>query len=95
MLIADASVGAVEARSNTTVCSGALLDAYLARTQVSFAAAQQAADAGRAIADAATSDDYRFRWQTSEAAERFAGISLADLDGSRVHGVTAGWIASS
>ena len=60
-----------------------------------FAAAQQAADAGRAIADAATSDDYRFRWQTSEAAERFAGISLADLDGSRVHGVTAGWIASS
>ena len=60
-----------------------------------FAAAQQAADAGRAIADAATSDDYRFRWQTSESAERFAGISLADLDGSRVHGVTAGWIASS
>jgi NAD(P)-dependent dehydrogenase (short-subunit alcohol dehydrogenase family) len=50
-------------------------------------------NAGRAIADAATSDTYRFRWQTSEAAERFAGISLADLDGSRVRGVTAGWIA--
>lgn len=73
----------------------ALLDAYLARTKVSFAAAQQAADAGRAIADAATSDTYRFRWQTSEAAERFASISLADLDGSRVQGVTAGWIAPS
>jgi NAD(P)-dependent dehydrogenase (short-subunit alcohol dehydrogenase family) len=72
---------------------GAQLDAYLARTAGAFAGAQTAAEAGAAIADAVTSADYRFRWQTSEAAVRFVGASLADLDGERVLGVTRAWIA--
>lgn len=71
----------------------ALLDAYLARTGGAFAGAQQPADAGEAIAAAATAPDYRFRWHTSEAARAFAGISLADLDGSRVLSTTSSWIA--
>jgi NAD(P)-dependent dehydrogenase (short-subunit alcohol dehydrogenase family) len=72
---------------------GAQLEAYLARTSGAFAGAQTAADAGAAIADAATSTAYRFRWQTSEAAVRFVSASLADLDGERVLGVTRSWVA--
>jgi NAD(P)-dependent dehydrogenase (short-subunit alcohol dehydrogenase family) len=72
---------------------GAQLDAYLARASGAFAGAQAAAEAGAVIADAATSADYRFRWQTSEAAVRFVGASLADLDGERVLGVTRAWVA--
>ncbi len=70
-----------------------LLQAYLDRTAGAFANAQSAADAGTAIADATTSDDYRFRWQTSDAARAFASLSVADLDGARVAGVTGQWIA--
>ena len=70
----------------------ALLDAYLARTAGAFANAQTPQDAGAAIADAATSDESRFRWQTSESASRFVGVSLADLDGTRVSGFTRPWI---
>ncbi|WP_369045808.1 SDR family NAD(P)-dependent oxidoreductase [Sinomonas sp. P10A9] len=71
---------------------GAPLEAYLSRSSGAFAGAQSAQEAGAAIADAATSDAYRFRWQTSEAAVRFVGASLADLDGERVLGVTRTWI---
>ena len=70
----------------------AQLDAYLARAEVSFAAAQPASEAAAAIADAATSEDYRFRWHTSDAAAAFAGLSLGDIDGSRVLGTTRTWI---
>ena len=70
----------------------AQLDAYLARAGQSFAAAQSAEDAGRAIADAATAEDYRFRWQTSEGATAFVGLSLADVDGERVLSATRTWI---
>ncbi|GAA3692866.1 SDR family oxidoreductase [Terrabacter ginsenosidimutans] len=70
----------------------AQLDAYLARSAGAFANAQTSRDAAVAIADAATSTDYRFRWQTSEGATAFVGMSLADTDGSRVLGVTRGWI---
>ena len=52
-------------------------------------------DAAAAIADAATSTDYRFRWQTSEGATAFVGMSLADTDGSRVLGATRGWIETA
>ena len=48
-----------------------------------------------AIADAATATDYRFRWQTSEGATAFVGMSLADTDGSRVLGATRGWIETA
>ncbi|GAA2498670.1 SDR family oxidoreductase [Terrabacter carboxydivorans] len=70
----------------------AQLDAYRARSAGAFANAQSSRDAAAAIADAATSTDYRFRWQTSEGATAFVGMSLADTDGSRVLGVTRSWI---
>ena len=70
-----------------------LLAAYLERTTAAFAGAQSAPSAGAAIADAATSPDYRFRWQTSGQAAAFVGSSLADLDGERVLGITRSWIA--
>ncbi|MEH3075576.1 MAG: SDR family NAD(P)-dependent oxidoreductase [Quadrisphaera sp.] len=68
------------------------LQAYLARTQAAFAAAQAPEDAARTVVEAATTDSPRFRWQTSETAVRFAGLSLADLDGSRVLGATSAWV---
>jgi len=71
-----------------------LLDAYVARTSGAFANAQSPESAGAAIADAATADEYRFRWQSSEGATTFVGASLADLDGSRVLGFTRPWIAA-
>ncbi|WP_115790466.1 SDR family NAD(P)-dependent oxidoreductase [Arthrobacter silvisoli] len=70
-----------------------LLDAYVARTTGAFANAQTPESAGKAIADIATTHDFTFRSQTSEAATAFAGVSLADLDGSRVRNFTAPWIA--
>ncbi|MBT9607133.1 SDR family NAD(P)-dependent oxidoreductase [Microbacterium sp.] len=70
----------------------AQLDAYLERTTASFAQAQSAEDAAKTVIEAAITDTPKFRWQTSEAAVRFAGLSLGDLDGSRVIGVTSGWI---
>lgn len=73
---------------------GPLFDAYLSRTAGAFANAQSAADAGAAIAAAALAEEFRFRWQSSDAATAFAGVSLADTDGSRVRSFTAGWIAT-
>ena len=67
------------------------LDAYLARTAGACATAQSAESAGEAIAGAALADEYRFRWQTRDAAATFAGVSLGDLDGSRVFGMTTPW----
>ncbi|MEO5609397.1 MAG: SDR family NAD(P)-dependent oxidoreductase [Ornithinibacter sp.] len=70
----------------------ALFDAYLRRTAGAFAAAQSSAGAGAAIAACATSTERRFRWQTSEGATAFVGMSLADLDGSRVLAATSTWL---
>ena len=72
---------------------GELLGAYLRRTGAAFAAAQSAVDAGAAIASAATSPEYRFRWQTSAGATAFVGLSLADLSGETVLGATRTWLA--
>ncbi|PTT15693.1 short-chain dehydrogenase [Microbacterium sp. HMWF026] len=66
--------------------------AYLDRAATSFASAQSAQDAAKTVVEAATTANPRFRWQTSEAAVRFAGLSLGDLDGSRVLGVTSEWV---
>lgn len=74
---------------------GGLLDAYIARTSGAFANAQTPESAGAAIADAATADEYKFRWQTSDGATAFVGASLADVDGSRVLGFTRPWIESN
>ncbi|GAB3879193.1 SDR family NAD(P)-dependent oxidoreductase [Terrabacter terrigena] len=73
----------------------AQLAAYLSRTAGAFANAQSSRDAAAAIADAALSTDYRFRWQTSAGATAFVGMSLADTDGSRVLGATRGWIETA
>jgi NAD(P)-dependent dehydrogenase (short-subunit alcohol dehydrogenase family) len=73
----------------------AQLAAYLSRSAGAFADAQSPRDAAVAIVDAALSSEYRFRWQTSEGATAFVGLSLADTDGSRVLGVTRGWIETA
>jgi len=72
----------------------ALLDAYVSRTAGAFANAQTPESAGAAIVDAVLSDGYRFRWQSSEGATAFVGVSLGDLDGSRVLELTRPWIAA-
>ncbi|MGZ6751946.1 MAG: SDR family oxidoreductase [Nocardioides sp.] len=72
---------------------GPLLAAYLERTAGAFAAAQSPADAAAVVVEAATTDTPRFRWQTSEGAAAFVGLSLADLDGSRVLDQTSTWLA--
>ncbi|WZH36547.1 MAG: SDR family NAD(P)-dependent oxidoreductase [Microbacterium enclense] len=69
-----------------------LQQAYLDRAATSFANAQAADEAAETVVEAATTDTPRFRWQTSEAALRFAGLSLADLSGSRVLDVTSAWV---
>ncbi len=71
------------------------LAAYLARSAGAFANAQSAVSAATAIADAVTAESYRFRWQTSDGASAFVGMSLEDLDGERVLGVTRTWLAPS
>lgn len=71
------------------------LAAYLTRSAGAFDNAQSAVSAAAAIADAVTAESYRFRWQTSAGASAFVGMSLGDLDGERVLGVTRTWIAAS
>ncbi|GAA4722481.1 SDR family oxidoreductase [Pedococcus ginsenosidimutans] len=71
----------------------ALLDAYLARTATAFDNAQTSEQAAEVIVEAATTDQPRFRWQSSEQAAAFVGLSLGDLDGSAVLGATSAWIA--
>ncbi|OZD57845.1 short-chain dehydrogenase [Rhodococcus sp. 06-1477-1B] len=69
-----------------------LQQAYLDRAATSFASAQSAQDAAKTVVEASTTSAPRFRWQTSDTATQFAGLSLGDLDGSRVLGVTSGWV---
>ncbi|MGZ4509129.1 MAG: SDR family NAD(P)-dependent oxidoreductase [Blastococcus sp.] len=71
---------------------GELRAAYLRRAEKSFAAAQSAPDAAAVVVEAATTSTPRFRWQTSPTAVAFVGLSLADLDGSRVLGQTGTWL---
>lgn len=92
--VASEFVANVE-RPNATGAYETLLGSYIARTAGAFANAQSAADAGSAIAAAANASEYRFRWQTSETAGQFAGVSISDLDGLRVLGFTRPWIAGT
>ena len=55
----------------------AQLDAYIQRTTASFAQAQAAEDAAKTVIEAAITETPKFRWQTSEAAVRFAGLPCA------------------
>jgi len=72
-----------------------MLRCYLARSRTAFAAAQTPAAAAEVIIEAATTSTPRFRWQTSPGATAFAGLSIGDLDGSRVLGQTATWVTAS
>lgn len=73
------------------------MSAYLARTATSFdpANAQTPDSAAEAIVAVLTAAEPPARAQTSDAARRFAGMKLADLDGSAVTSVTATWVASA
>ena len=68
------------------------LRAYLGRTGAVFANAQQPDGVAEVILDALERDDPPFRVQTSPVAAAFAGLKLADLDGSRVTSATRGWL---
>lgn len=70
----------------------AMLQSYLAHSRSAFAAAQSPVEAAAVIIEAASTEQPRFRWQTSPGAGAFVGLSLADLDGSRVLGQTATWV---
>lgn len=69
-----------------------LLAAYRRRTSSAFAAAQSPRDAAAAVVAACLDPEPRFRYQTSDGASAFAGLSVADLDGARVLGATRGWL---
>ena len=69
-----------------------MLAAYLRRSEQAFAAAQHPRDAAAVVVEAATTTTPKFRWQTSAGATAFAGLSLTDLDGSKVLTQTATWL---
>ena len=87
------NVHRAEADGPTDDPYAALLGAYLRRTAGAFDNAQTSEQAAEVIVEAATTAEPRFRWQTSDQAAAFVGMSLKDLDGSGVLGVTSTWIA--
>ena len=72
------------------------IDAYVNRTLAQFSpdTAQTPAGVADAIVAAMSVDSPAIRIQTSDSARAFAGAKIADLDGSRVSGITSGWIAT-
>ena len=72
------------------------ISAYLKRTSTQFASsnAQQPADVAAVVLDIMEEAEPAFRIQTSSWAHDFVATKLADLDGSRVTGLTAGWVAA-
>ncbi|MFB7470382.1 SDR family NAD(P)-dependent oxidoreductase [Kitasatospora sp. NPDC056184] len=69
------------------------LDAYAARTRAAFDQAQTPEEAAETVVAALTADRPPFRLQTSDRARAFVAAKLADLDGSAVQHLTAGWVA--
>lgn len=69
-----------------------MLAAYLRRSEQAFAAAQDPREAAAVVVQAATTSTPAFRWQTSPGAAAFAGLSLTDLDGSKVLNQTKTWL---
>ncbi len=69
------------------------LRAYLERTRTAFADAQTPDSAAASIVTALTSESATFRVQTSDRAQAFAGVKLADLNGSAVQNLTGSWLA--
>jgi hypothetical protein len=72
--------------------AGVELDIRALDVAGAFANAQSSEDAAAVVVEAATTGTPKFRWQTSAGAAAFAGLSLGDLDGSRVLSATAGWL---
>ncbi|TDT81863.1 short-subunit dehydrogenase [Arthrobacter sp. AG258] len=72
------------------------ITAYLERTSTQFASssAQQPADVAAVVLATMEGAEPAFRIQTSSWAHDFVATKLADLDGSRVTGLTAGWVAA-
>ncbi|MFF1882242.1 SDR family NAD(P)-dependent oxidoreductase [Pseudarthrobacter sp. NPDC058196] len=72
------------------------ISAYLERTSAQFASssAQQPADVAAVVLATMEGAEPAFRIQTSSWAHDFVATKLADLDGSRVTGLTAGWVAA-
>lgn len=69
------------------------LRTYFERTTSQFgSSAQSPAEVADVIVAALSAPSLPFRIQTSEGARTFAGLSLADLDGSRVIQQTTGWV---
>jgi len=66
---------------------------YIANVTQSFQVAQTADEVAEVILDAMTAEAPAFRIQTSESAEKFTAIKLADRDGSAVQRLTGGWLA--
>lgn len=91
----NAGIGAALERVAGTDYAPAL-DAYVRHARASFdpSAAQKPADIASVIVDVLRAESPPTRVQTSAAAERFVGVTLRDLDGSAVQGLTSGWIAT-
>ncbi|MEW1948442.1 SDR family NAD(P)-dependent oxidoreductase [Pseudarthrobacter sp902506025] len=91
---------------NAGIDSGALLSAagpyrpaisaYLERTSRQFASssAQQPADVAEVVLSTLQDSSAAFRIQTSSWARDFVAAKLNDLDGSKVTGLTAGWVTT-
>lgn len=73
----------------------AALGAYLDRTLNQFdpSKSQSPDDVARVVLECLDSAEPVFRLQTSDGARDFVGTKLADLDGSRVTGMTAAWVS--
>lgn len=87
-----ANTGAEERDTDLDDPYAELLAAYLRRARTSFAAAQHPRDAADTVVEAALSAKPKFRWQTSDSAHAFVGLSLTDLDGARVLSQTTTWL---
>lgn len=89
-----ANVGIGETPSADGTPYEAAMRAYLARTAAAFdpANAQTADGVADVIVELLTTENPPARVQTSEAARRFAGVKLSDLDGAHVQAVTAHWV---
>ncbi|WP_225728414.1 MULTISPECIES: SDR family NAD(P)-dependent oxidoreductase [unclassified Nocardia] len=89
------NVGGVDAALEQAGPYASTFAAYVSRTREAFAAAQSSEEVAERIAELLDAERPAFRLLTSDAARAFAGVKLADLDGSVVQALTAQWVAES
>ncbi|WP_431279685.1 SDR family NAD(P)-dependent oxidoreductase [Leifsonia poae] len=91
-----ANVGATGAQPTDGTPYEPAFRAYLERTAAAFdpTNAQTAEGVADVIIDVLSAAEPPARIQTSVGATRFAGVKLADLDGSAVQGLTSGWVGT-